>query len=111
MQEYKVKITEIRYEYIEAKSADGAIKKAKGMILTNADEFKCEIVEEECFDNYSEFENILDNGRNIKMKNIAGCVANEDWTLDDCEKNCLKYYGCYSVSLAHDILKEYEKVK
>lgn len=46
MKEYMVKITEIRYEYIEAETTDDAIEIAREMALTNADETKFEIVEE-----------------------------------------------------------------
>lgn len=46
MKEYMVKITEIRYEYIDAETMDDAIEIAKEMALTNADEVKIEIVEE-----------------------------------------------------------------
>jgi hypothetical protein len=56
------------------------------------------------------FEDVIDNGNNIKMKNISGCVDDENWTLDDCERGCPKYYGCYAVAEANDILKEYEEV-
>ena len=41
-----VKITEIRYEYIDAETMNDAIEIAKEMALTNADEVKIEIVEE-----------------------------------------------------------------
>lgn len=53
-------------------------------------------------------ENTIGNGKNIRMKNFAGCVSDNNWTLDDCEKNCSKYYGCYAVAIANDILKEHE---
>lgn len=56
----------------------------------------------------SKFDDVIDNGRNIKMINMAGCGIDEDWTLDDCESKCPKYYGCYAVALANDVLKEYE---
>ena len=46
MKEYMVKITEIRYEYIDAETEDDAIELAKEMALTNADEVKIEIIEE-----------------------------------------------------------------
>lgn len=52
---------------------------------------------------------IIDNGRNIKMKDLTGCVNDENWTLDDCEKNCSKYYSCCAVAEANDILKECER--
>lgn len=54
-------------------------------------------------------EDIIDDGADIKMKNLTGCTNAQEWTLDDCEKNCKKYYSCYAVALANDILKEYEE--
>ena len=51
---------------------------------------------------------IIDNGKNIKMKSIAGCIEDDNWTLDDCEKKCPKYYSCCSVAEANDILRDYE---
>lgn len=47
MKEYMVKITEIRYEYIDAETEDDAIEIAKEMALTNADEIKIEIIKGE----------------------------------------------------------------
>lgn len=47
MKEYTVKITEIRYEYINAETTDDAIELAREMALTNADEIKIEIIKEE----------------------------------------------------------------
>ena len=52
---------------------------------------------------------IIDNGRNIKMINLAGCIPDSNWTLDECEKKCPKYYSCSAVAEANDILKEYEE--
>lgn len=46
MKEYCVKITEIRYEYIEAPNEASALKLAKKQAITNADVVECEIVEE-----------------------------------------------------------------
>ena len=43
MREYEVKIYEIRYEYVEAETEEEAIKKAKQMVITNADEVKFEV--------------------------------------------------------------------
>lgn len=54
------------------------------------------------------FEDVVENGRNILMKNLTGCSIPDNWTLDDCESKCCKYYSCYAVSLADDVLKEYE---
>ena len=47
MKEYTVKITEIRYEYIDAETENDAIELAKEMALTNADEIKIEIIKED----------------------------------------------------------------
>ena len=47
MKEYKVKICETRYEYVEACSPCQAIKKAKNLVATNADEVRIEVLEEE----------------------------------------------------------------
>lgn len=54
------------------------------------------------------FDDVIDGGKNIKMKNMTGCGVSENWTIDDCETKCPKYYGCYAVSLANDVLKKYE---
>ena len=50
MKEYCVKIVEVRYEYIEAPSSVAALKKAESMMVTNADEVHCEIVQEDFLD-------------------------------------------------------------
>ena len=47
MKEYTVKITEIRYEYVDAETENDAIELAKEMALTNADEVKIEIIKEQ----------------------------------------------------------------
>lgn len=57
------------------------------------------------------FEDVINNGRNIKMENFTGCGISEDWTLDDCEAKCEKYYSCYAVTLANDVLVAYENRK
>jgi len=57
----------------------------------------------------SMFDDVIDNGLNIKMKNLTGCDIPEGWTLDDCESSCEKYYSCYAVALANDVLTEYEE--
>ena len=46
MKEYCVKISEIRYEYIEADSEEFAIKQAEGLVVSNADCVECEVVDE-----------------------------------------------------------------
>ena len=45
MKEYLVKITEIRYEHIEAETTNEAVKLASKMVITDADETKFEVVE------------------------------------------------------------------
>lgn len=101
-------------EQLKARKADGRYKPTKKEWADTMKEhrrYKQRLYMEgklkayECDNN---FEDVLDNGKNIKMKNIAGCIEDESWTLDDCENKCPKYYGCYSVALANDILKEYE---
>ena len=57
----------------------------------------------------SAFDDVIDGGNNVKMRNMTGCGIDENWTLDDCESSCPKYYSCYAVSLANDLLKEYEE--
>lgn len=57
------------------------------------------------------FCDVIESGRNIKMQNFTGCGIDENWTLDDCENKCPKYYSCYAVALADDVLKEYEENK
>lgn len=47
MKEYEVKITEIRYEYINAETTDDAIELAREMALTNADEIRIDIIKED----------------------------------------------------------------
>lgn len=54
------------------------------------------------------FDDVIDDGRNIKMANMTGCGVYESWTLDDCETKCSYYYRCNAVALANDVLKEYE---
>ena len=52
-----------------------------------------------------DFSMVIDNGTNIDMSKICGCT---NGTLNDCENNCTRYYCCYNIALANDILKEYE---
>lgn len=51
---------------------------------------------------------IIDNGRNIKMGNLTGCIDAKNGTMDDCEKSCPRYYSCCAVAEANDILRDYE---
>ena len=43
MKEYCVRITETRYEYIEAQNEDEALAQAEEMVITNADNVECKI--------------------------------------------------------------------
>ena len=55
------------------------------------------------------FSDVIDDGKNIKMKNLGSCIEDTNWTLSDCEEKCPKYYGCYTAALANDILRDYEE--
>jgi hypothetical protein len=46
VREYCVKITETRYEYVEARNEKDAIEKAEHMAVSNADSVECEVVNE-----------------------------------------------------------------
>lgn len=46
MKEYCVRITEIRYEYIEAENEQGVIAQAEQTVVSNADYVECEVVDE-----------------------------------------------------------------
>lgn len=46
MKEYCVRITETRYEYIEAQNEKKALAQAEEMVITKADKVECKIVDE-----------------------------------------------------------------
>lgn len=49
------------------------------------------------------------SGPDVLMNKICGCYKCQDnWTLTDCENQCERYYNCYNVAVANDILKEKE---
>lgn len=75
MKEYKVRICEIRYEYINANSPREAVGKAARMAITDADEIKCEIVDDD------EFEAIRPLGRESWSASTTGLA--EQWTGND----------------------------
>lgn len=56
-----------------------------------------------------EFEYVFDDGKDIDMTKICGCPYAR--TLDECEKNCMKYFDCQNVAIANDILVAYENMK
>jgi len=59
------------------------------------------------------FKCVLKEGKDIAMTKICGCghITSDNWTLDKCEKVCPKHSDCCNVTLANDILKEYENAK
>lgn len=61
-------------------------------------------------DEFRLFKNVIDDGADIRMKDIANCKDDVNWTLGDCERKCPGYDGCYGVMIANDILKLYEEL-
>ena len=57
------------------------------------------------------FKDILDDGSNIRMRNLTGCDVGVNQTLADCEETCPQYHSCYAIALANDALVAYEKLK
>lgn len=55
----------------------------------------------------NDYSAILNNGKNIDMTVICGCIDAK--TLNDCEANCSKYSSCDNVAIANDILRDYEE--
>lgn len=45
--EFRVKITEVRYEYVEASSKEAAEQIAKRLVVSNADSVEVEVVDDE----------------------------------------------------------------
>lgn len=60
---------------------------------------------------YHIFNDVLDGGNNIRMRNLTGCDIGVNQTLDDCDETCPQYHSCYAVALANDVLVAYEKLK
>lgn len=53
-----------------------------------------------------ELDAIIDDGTNldIDISKISSCPYH---SMDECEKNCAKYSGCYTIAYANDILVTY----
>ena len=49
---------------------------------------------------------VTNNGNDVNVSMISGCKST---SLDWCESNCRKYYGCHTVAIANDLLVEYEE--
>lgn len=103
MMEYEIKVTSVTTVYVEAENSRDAIAQAcKDALSVSPDSCDAVIVNAYCFDD------VIDDGKNIKMANLTGCGIDDEWTLDDCEAKCPRYHSCYAVSLANDVLKGYE---
>ena len=105
MKEYEIQITSVTTVYVEADNEEDAISMAYEQALSVAPDSNNAVV----VNVIESFDDVIDGGENIKMINMTGCCEiDENWTLDDCEAKCSKYYNCYTVALANDVLKEYE---
>lgn len=53
-----------------------------------------------------ELDAIIDDGTNldIDISKISSCPYH---SMDECEKNCIKYSGCSTIAYANDILVTY----
>ena len=60
---------------------------------------------------YHIFNDVLDGGKNIRMRPFTGCDIGVNQTLADCEETCPQYHRCYAVTLANDALVAYEKLR
>ena len=49
---------------------------------------------------------VIDDGKNldINISKISGCPYT---SMDECEQNCMKYSGCWTIAYANDILVTY----
>ena len=50
------------------------------------------------------YNGILYDGKDYDVSHISSC----DSTLSECEENCPHYYSCNTVTMANDILRDYE---
>jgi hypothetical protein len=105
MKEYEIQVTSIITVYVEANNAEDAIKMAYEQALSVEPDSNDAVI----VNTIDSFDDVIDDGKNIKMINMTGCCKiDENWTLNDCETTCSKYYSCCAVALANDVLKEYE---
>ena len=52
-----------------------------------------------------DFSMVLNNGEDLDMGAICGCTTQK---MSECEANCIRYYNCYNIAFANDILVAYE---
>lgn len=45
------------------------------------------------------------NGFDVDIAKISSCPYH---SMEECQEKCEKYYRCYTISLANDLLVEYE---
>lgn len=111
MREYEVKVTTVTTVFVEANNEKEAIREACNEALSiTPDSTDAVIIDVSEEDGDDDFNDVIGNGKNIKMFNLTGCCeVDKEWTLNDCEHGCPKYSSCYAVALANDILKEYEE--
>lgn len=50
------------------------------------------------------YDGIINGGQDYDVSHISSC----DSTLSKCEENCPHYYSCNTVTMANDILRDYE---
>ena len=50
------------------------------------------------------YSGILSDGKDFDISSISSC----DSTLNECEESCAHYYSCNTVTIANDILRDYE---
>lgn len=48
---------------------------------------------------------VIRNGLDVDIAKISNCQYH---SMDECQEKCEKYYRCYTIALANDLLVEYE---
>lgn len=48
---------------------------------------------------------VTKNGLDVDIAKLSNCPYH---SMDECQEKCEKYYRCYTISLANDLLVEYE---
>ena len=51
---------------------------------------------------------ITKNGTDVDISKISSCPYH---SMDDCEQKCEKYYRCYTIAMANDMLVAFEEGK
>lgn len=57
--------------------------------------------------NGNKFDGVLQSGKDFDMSKICSCNK----TMNQCERDCGKYYSCENIAMANDILVEYEETQ